>query len=266
MPRFPFLLLVSLFGLLCNPLTLSSQPRSSSDSFPKIIHVFVALCDNANQGIVPVPASIGNGQDPHRNLYWGAGYGVRTYFSRSSHWKKLKTIPNPASNILERCIFQHQPTSALLVADAYDGAEIKQAIIDFMAASAGHHTLNIEVNDHTYEARTGADLVAYVGHNGLMEFDIPSPPAPQSSQEKDAIMLACISKDYFGPLLNKTGAKPLIWTTGLMAPEAYTLEASIQGWLEGKSDQEIQQLAAAAYHKYQKCGLRGASRLLVTGR
>lgn len=46
----------------------------------KTIHVFVALCDNANQGIVPVPESLGNGQDPKSNLYWGAIYGLKSYF------------------------------------------------------------------------------------------------------------------------------------------------------------------------------------------
>lgn len=30
----------------------------------KTIHVYVALCDNVYQGIVPVPKTIGNGDDP----------------------------------------------------------------------------------------------------------------------------------------------------------------------------------------------------------
>jgi hypothetical protein len=38
----------------------------------KTIHVFVALCDNKNQGIVPVPEKLGRGDDPDGNLYWGA--------------------------------------------------------------------------------------------------------------------------------------------------------------------------------------------------
>ena len=33
------------------------------------IHVFVALCDNENQGIVPVNSSLGNGQNSESNLY-----------------------------------------------------------------------------------------------------------------------------------------------------------------------------------------------------
>jgi len=50
----------------------------------KVVHVFVALCDNEHQGIVPVRAELGNGRDPRTNLYWGAMYGVKTYFSRTS--------------------------------------------------------------------------------------------------------------------------------------------------------------------------------------
>ena len=38
----------------------------------RLVHVFVALADNAHQGIVPVPAALGNGDDAAQNLYWGA--------------------------------------------------------------------------------------------------------------------------------------------------------------------------------------------------
>ena len=69
----------------------------------KTIHVFVALCDNENQGIVCVPETIGNGLDASRNLYWGAGYGVRNFFDkRTSDWKLLKVIETKDSVILEK--------------------------------------------------------------------------------------------------------------------------------------------------------------------
>ena len=49
---------------------------------PLRVHVTVALCDNASQGIVPVPAAIGDGDDPRTNLYWGAMYGVKSWLKR----------------------------------------------------------------------------------------------------------------------------------------------------------------------------------------
>src|SRR5256885_8961765 len=39
-----------------------------AQSQPRTVHVFVALADNKNQGIVPVAAILGNGEDPQHNL------------------------------------------------------------------------------------------------------------------------------------------------------------------------------------------------------
>ena len=65
--------------------------------------------------------------------------------------------------------------------------------------------------------------------------------------------------------LKTTGAQPLLWTTGLMAPEAYTLKAALDGWIAGESAAETQQRAAAAYAKYQRCSLAAAQRLFSSG-
>jgi hypothetical protein len=43
----------------------------AQDSGLRTVHVFVALADNQHQGIVPVAAILGNGEDPQHNLYWG---------------------------------------------------------------------------------------------------------------------------------------------------------------------------------------------------
>ena len=64
------------------PIPAAKIPSSSNSDSVKTIHVFVALCDNRYQGIVPVPASIGNGQDTKNNLYWGAGYGIKAFSAR----------------------------------------------------------------------------------------------------------------------------------------------------------------------------------------
>jgi hypothetical protein len=103
----------------------------------KTIHVFVALCDNKYQGIVPVPAKIGNGQDAATNLYWGAAFGVKTFFNKSSEWKLIEIKKDPAENILERILFKHKTKNIYLLADAYDGQYIKQTTIDFLLACSG---------------------------------------------------------------------------------------------------------------------------------
>src|SRR5690349_21306631 len=58
----------------------------------RTVHILVALCDNKYQGIVPVPKSIGNGQDPASNLYWGCDLGLKTYFKKkTSNWNLVST-------------------------------------------------------------------------------------------------------------------------------------------------------------------------------
>src|SRR5215510_12112818 len=59
----------------------NSQTEKAAVNSVPVIHVFVALADNVNQGIVPVSASLGNGDNAKTNLYWGAAFGVRTFFS-----------------------------------------------------------------------------------------------------------------------------------------------------------------------------------------
>ncbi|MFC1614344.1 hypothetical protein ACFL5K_03520 [Gemmatimonadota bacterium] len=145
-----------------------------SQSNQRIIHVFVALCDNEHQGIVPVSARIGNGEDPGNNLYWGAKYGLKTFFTNSSNWTLLKIIENPADEILERCIFKHNNSNTYLLADAYRGKEIKQATIDFLnSASCGKiDSVSIDLDRVPVSFKFGraTNLLAYVGHNGLMDF------------------------------------------------------------------------------------------------
>ena len=68
-----------------------------------------------------------------------------------------------------------------------------------------------------------ASLIAYVGHDGLMDFQLASFPTKRDEEKRDAIILACASKNFFADPLKATGAKPLVWTTNLMAPEAYIL-------------------------------------------
>mgnify|MGYP000684045765 CR=1 FL=1 len=228
---------------------------------PGYIHVFVALCDNANQGIVPVPKSLGNGQEPSSNLYWGAMYGVKSYFKRSSNWTSLGKYASPGFPVLERWAFQHKATRAILIADAFDGANMQDCMLSFLEAAAGCGAGLEWQSDTLWQA----DLVAFVGHNGLMDAHLPKLPQDKDSTITPAILLCCIANDYFGPALKAAGAYPLVWTTGLMAPEAYTLEYAIHAWLKDGSNQDVRQAAAEAYHHYQKCGLRAARNLLVTG-
>jgi hypothetical protein len=247
-------------------LTVSQTKEIAKIENPgKVIHVLVALCDNENQGIVPVPAFLGNGEDTVKNLYWGAAFGVKSFFSKSANWQKLAEIENPKENVLQRIVFKHKSQNVYLVADAYRGSKMRETIDDFFAAVAGAKRENVALQNTTLQILGSADLVAFVGHNGLMDFALENQPAKKDDAERDAIVLACASRNYFSAPLKKTSAHPLLWTSNLMAPEAYILHDALEGWTRGETDEQIRNRAAAAYAKYQRISLKSAQNLLVTG-
>jgi hypothetical protein len=241
-------------SLLFVILIIQSTESQTTNQSSKVIHVFVALCDNQYQGIVPVPKQLGDGDNPATNLYWGAAYGVKTFLKRSTDWKLISEKSKPTPTILERCIFQRG--NSFVVADAYRGKEIKAATVDFLNYAAGKSPVN---------SGSEAQLICYLGHNGLMDFSLESYPKRDDNKNRDVIILACASKQYFYEPVLASKANPLLWTTGLMAPEAYVLESAIEGWLMNETRDQIQMRAAQSYNKYQHCGLSAAKRLFATG-
>jgi hypothetical protein len=220
----------------------------------KIIHLLVALCDNDHQGIVKVPKAIGNGDDPKSNLYWGCSGGVKDIFSRSPQWKRIQTIQNPRRGVLERALFQHASGNIYLIADGYRGRDIKETLEDFFTLLAGKpiekerepvSQLNREIH-----AGSGASLVVYLGHNGLMDIEFNALPAGRST--KDAIVLCCKSQQYFSKILDQYGARPVLLTTQLMYPGAMVLEAAFEGWINGETRDQIRTRAGQAMARNQK--------------
>lgn len=237
-------------------------PHGATASLPegaKRIHVFVALCDNESQGIVPVGEKIGNGDDPESNLYWGCSDGLKSYFSNSSRWKLLSKQKGLSDQILRRYLFEHKATGGILVADAYRGSDIKACLRDFLAAAEGSLEAPVEVAGHGELAFGGrAELVAYIGHNGLMEHSIEAKRDDAKKAERDAVVLACVSNSYFGERLSKAGARPVLMTDQLMYPGSFALHEGLEVWFRGGTRKEIREAAAKAMAKNQKISVRAA--------
>ena len=134
-----------------------------------------------------------------------------------------------------------------------------------MHAAAGAQPIAGRGLNGTAENRfQDADLVAYAGHGGLMDFQLPSVVGAKDGRKRKFIILACTSKAFFQSYMKETGSEPLLWTTGLMAPEAYTLEAALNGWFAGQGSESIRMSAARAYNRYQRCGEQAARNLLAS--
>lgn len=205
------------------------------------IHVIVSLVDNLSQGIVPVPAKIGNGNDTHHNLYWGAAYGVKTFLSKAEGWRKLGCEDNISATILERCRFAWED-KLTVTAEAYRGNRIDQAMLDFMRQAA------------TPPSPAQREMVVFIGHDGLMD-DASRPIVEHfpkhAKHDKQAVVLACLSDEYFSEHLQAAGSQPVVTTFSFMAPEAYVLEAVARGFANRASEAELRSAAATAYARYQ---------------
>ncbi len=209
---------------------------------------------------------LGNGQSTKGNLYWGALYGLKTHFLKNAGWHRIENQETDDARILERLVMSIELErdtkmyEVILVADAWDGSHIKDALGHYMTMLAGNASekMLIKDNRHALEIGSSAHLMAFIGHNGLMDFTLnPLPQSTTKGPARDAVVLACVSKDFFVDEIRRSGVNPLLLTTGLMAPKAYTLDPVVRAWFSNSSV-TVHEAAASAYHRYQKCGIRAA--------
>jgi hypothetical protein len=206
------------------------------------IAVVVGLCDNATQGIAPVGRKIGDGDKPDDNLYWGCSDGLRAFFQKSANWKlERRETETGDARILERLHFRHTRRDAVLVAEAWRGSKLGDALVAFERAAVSG----------------GPDLVAFIGHNPLMDHDI-APPARKAGKPVDAIVLCCLSQRFFGERLGKLGVRPVLTTDQLMYPGSFLLHDALEKWLVDAGRPALREAAAAAYARNQKISVKAA--------
>ena len=208
---------------------------------PKKVAVCVALCDNATQGIQPVPKAIGDGDKPEANLYWGCTEGFGGCFRTSKAWKlKQKEVPAD-KRIFERVVYVNDAGTVEVTAEAWRGSEIKACLAAFESALiSGNH-----------------NLCTYVGHNVLMDGPV-DPPLSKAEKACDAIVLCCMSESYFKDRLARLGARPVLLTTQLMYPGAFILRDALPVWAKPGAFEEIRAAAGAAYARNQKISVKAA--------
>jgi hypothetical protein len=222
---------------------LAVLPFVTAGGETRTIRVFVALADNASQGIVPVPAKIGNGDDADENLYWGTSEGFRSVFRNSKAWQKVSSTKPETGPVLERLDFKHREHDCSLVAEAWRGSEMKACTEAFFA-----------------ELKSGgADLVVYVGHDGLMDFSLPTIVGNERKKPASAMVLCCKSRAFFGPHLEALGAEPVLMTEQLMYPGSFLVRDAAAAWLRGDSLAGIRMTAARSYAANQGISVKAAA-------
>lgn len=240
---------------------------------PLVVHIFVPLCDNEHQGIVPTTASLGNGFSLRSNLYWATSTGMKRYFKEKRNWTLLKSIKNvyQDSVVLERVVFKRiYPNKAVvyLVADAYRGDKMLETVNHFLRAASNNYTEQLQVDNDTNIAIHGAaDLVVFNGHNGLFDlyYNQPNRWYNSTNSKKDIAIIACYASEYFERETMRAKAYPIVRAKGRLHPGAFVISGIIDKWAMLESVEEMRLGAGRAYCKIHNCSIKTSAKLFYKG-
>lgn len=234
---------------------------------PLVVQVHVPLCDN---DIIPCGnARLGDGDNPDTNLYWSTSPGFGRWFGRKkSGWKQMLEGDGDGGDVLEVRVFRRSVSASkawrsagapkkfdvYVVAYAWRGEAIDAALAAYADDLYGAGARTITLDDGTELAAGGAArIVAYVGHNRLMDVDAyPWPEAAEDAPTKGAVAIACHTAAYMDEAVPSSERVPLLMTRDFLFANAAPLEGAVLSFAEGGDYGAIRKAAATGYATAQK--------------
>lgn len=233
---------------------------------PIVATVYVALCDNASQGIAPVRnKAICNGDDPANNMYWASKGGLSGFLRRDG-WTRVANVETPDGPVLVRSVWRRSlPVGGRLAARglrgrvpvyvvglAYRGREIRAATVDYFHAVHRDAPLEVVTDSGERIAAGGAShVVGYQGHDYFYDTVYPeqllAEAAGDSSLEKGAFALACTGNSLIRPGLVRPNVEILLLNRTLAFPGAWSVGGLLRGLALGRSGGGIRREAGLAF-------------------
>ena len=230
---------------------------------PLVVEVHVPLCEKTI--IACGNAKLGDGDNPDTNLYWSTTPGFGSWFARrSSGWKRVLRQEAGATgdaDVLALHVYRRSVTTPAawqkhgapakleidLVVRAWRGTAIDRALAAYAADLSSTTARTLTLADKSTLAVGGAaQIVAWVGHNRLMDLEPYTWPAPATST-KGAIAIACHTAAYMEESVPSATRVPLLMTRDFLFANAAPLEATVLAFAAGGSYSKIRIDAATAY-------------------
>jgi hypothetical protein len=230
---------------------------------PLVVEVHVPLCDNTI--IACGNAKLGDGDNPETNLYWSTTPGFGSWFNRkNSGWKRVQKLREGETgdkDVLALHVYRRNVTAPAtwkkrgapakieidIVVHGWRGSAIDRALAAYAEDISGQGTRTITLADgSTLEAGGAAQIVAWVGHNRLMDIDAYTWPAPGKAT-KGTIAIACHTAAYMENNVPSETRVPLLMTRDFLFANAAPLEATVLAFAAGGSYAKIRLDAATAY-------------------
>ena len=239
-----------------------------ADGRPLVAEVHVPLCDNS---IIPCGnAKLGDGNNPDTNLYWSTTPGFGAWFSRrGSGWKRVlhqrgdatgnsdvvavdvyrRTIATPASWRKRGAPAKFELD---VVVHGWRGTSIDKALAAYASDVSDGSARSLVLDDKTKLAAGGAaQLVAWVGHNRLMDLERYKWPSPAKAV-KGTIAIACHTAAYMEAEVSGATRVPLLMTRDFLFANAAPLEATVLAFAGGGTYGRMRLDAATAYAKIRE--------------
>jgi hypothetical protein len=217
-----------------------------------VVEVHVPLCDNTI--IACGNAKLGDGDNPATNLYWSTTPGFGRWFARKgSGWTQVSIERKDTGDkdVLEKLTYRRTITTPAAWRKRGAPKQFKlEVVVRAWRGSAIDRALATYANDVS-GAGTTAQIVAFVGHNRLMDVDEFKWPAP-GSEVKGAIAIACDTAPYMKKQVSAATRVPLLMTSDLLFANAAPLEAAVLAFARGGGYAQIRKHAATAYAGVRK--------------
>lgn len=238
---------------------------------PLVVEVHVPLCDSS---IIPCGnAKLGDGDNPETNLYWATTPGFGRWFARrGGGWTRAlaTTTATGDKDVLALHVYRKTVTTPAawrkrgapkrlaiaVVIRAWRGTAIDRALAAYAEDVSGKGERRVTLGDGQALAAGGAaQIVAWVGHNRLMDVEAFTWPEPATSA-RGAIAIACHTAAYMEANVPAPTRVPLLMTRDFLFANAAPLEAAVLAFAAGGSYARIRRDAATAYAGVQQREVR----------
>jgi hypothetical protein len=232
---------------------------------PLVVEVHVPLCertiiDCGNQ-------KLGDGDNPDTNLYWSTTPGFGEWFSRrGSGWKRVVHRRDLDADVLALDVYRRTMRTPAawkkrgapatyeldIVVHGWRGKSIDRALAAYARDVSGGPARTIALDDKsTLDAGGAAQIVAYVGHNRLMDLDTYAWPKPGAAVQ-GTIAIACHTAAYMESTVAGSTRVPLLMTRDLLFSNAAPFEATVLAFAAGNDYAAMRLDATTAYADVQK--------------
>jgi hypothetical protein len=241
---------------------------------PIVANIIAPLCEKTI--LACGSAKLGDGDSLETNLYWATTAGFGEWFGRRrGGWRNVATFTAAAAttgdaDVLATLVYQRTMKSSaawrqrgapatfelVAVVHGWRGKAIDRALAAYARQSAGLDSSELQLREgHKIVEGGGAHIVAYSGHNRLMDVEEFAWPTPGKTPI-GIIAVACLTADYMETSVPSPSRIPLLMTRDFLFANAGPVEAVILSMARGEGYPAMRAAAATAYAGVQETSVK----------